>query len=171
MYAYFDIGDNQWLGKQKRSDVVGNEEYITFTLGNDKYYRWKAKMDYLSPDINLSTGTLRVRAELDNESLFLRPGSYISVVLPYENIKEGILIKDASIGTDQLGKFIYVVNDSNIVQYRAIETGNLVDDTLRLVTSGLKAGERYVTKALLKVRNGMPVTPITTGSGTLQEEI
>lgn len=164
MYAYFDIGDNQWLGKQKRSDVVGNEEYITFTLGNDKYYRWKAKMDYLSPDINLSTGTLRVRAELDNENLFLKPGSYISVVLPYENIKEGILIKDASIGTDQLGKFIYVVNDSNIVQYRAIETGNLVDDTLRLVTSGLKAGERYVTKALLKVRNGMPVSPITTGS-------
>lgn len=169
MYAYFDIGDNQWLGKQKRSDAVGKEEYITFTLGNDKYFRWKAKMDYLSPDINLSTGTLRVRAELDNEDLFLKPGSYISVVLPYESIAEGILVRDASIGTDQLGKFLYVVNDSNVVQYRAIETGNLVDDTLRLVTSGLKAGERYVTKALLKVRNGMPVTPVTTSHSSLQE--
>lgn len=169
MYAYFDIGDNQWLGKQKRSDAVGKEEYITFTLGNDKYFRWKAKMDYLSPDINLSTGTLRVRAELDNEDLFLKPGSYISVVLPYESIAEGILVRDASIGTDQLGKFLYVVNDSNVVQYRAIETGNLVDDTLRLVTSGLKAGERYVTKALLKVRNGMPVTPVTASRSSLQE--
>lgn len=164
MYAYFDITDNQWLNKEKRSDVVGKEEYVTFTLGNDKYYRWKAKMDYLSPDINLSTGTLRVRAELDNSNLFLKPGSYISVVLPYEKIDNGILVKDASIGTDQLGKFLYVLNDNNIVEYRSIDTGNLVDDTLRLVTNGLKAGERYVTKALLKVRNGMAVTPIMEGS-------
>ncbi|MBQ8257153.1 MAG: efflux RND transporter periplasmic adaptor subunit [Bacteroidaceae bacterium] len=164
MYANFDIADNQWLVKQRRNNEVGKEEYITFTLGNDRYFSWKAKMDYLSPDINLSTGTLRVRAELDNSNLFLKPGSYISVVLPYEKIENGILVKDASIGTDQLGKFLYVVSDSNIVQYRSIETGNLVDDTLRLVTGGLKPGERYVTKALLKVRNGMPVTPVQEGT-------
>lgn len=169
MYAYFDITDNQWLNKEKRANVVGKEEYVTFTLGNDTYYRWKAKMDYLSPDINLSTGTLRVRAELDNSNLFLKPGSYISVVLPYEKVDNGILVKDASIGTDQLGKFLYVLNDNNTVEYRSIATGNLVDDTLRLVTSGLKANERYVTKALLKVRNGMAVTPIMEGSHAQQK--
>ncbi len=161
MYAYFDITDNQWINKQQRDNIVGKEEFITFTLGNNNYYSWKAKMDYLSPDINLSTGTLRVRAELDNSSFFLKPGSYISVVLPYENIKNGILVRDASIGADQLGKFLYVVNDSNKVEYRSITTGNLVNDTLRLVTSGLDTQERYVTKALLKVHDGMPVTPIT----------
>lgn len=166
MYAYFDITDNQWLNKEKRADVVGKEEYVTFTLGNDTYYRWKAKMDYLSPDINLSTGTMRVRAELDNSNLFLKPGSYISVILPYEKIDNGILVKDASIGTDQLGKFLYVLNDSNTVEYRTIETGNLIDDTLRLVTSGLKANELYVTKALLKVRGGMKITPIMEASGS-----
>ncbi len=160
MYAHFDITDNQWINKQKRSNEVGKEEYITFTLGNERYYSWKAKMDYLSPDINLSTGTLRVRAELDNSNLFLKPGSYISVVLPYEKIENAILVRDASIGTDQLGKYLYVVNDSNRVEYRSIATGNLVGDTLRLVTSGLSADERYITKALLKVRNGMPVTPV-----------
>lgn len=164
MYAYFDITDNQWIAQKRRSNEVGKEEYITFTLGNDKYYRWKARMDYLSPDINLSTGTLQVRAELDNSDLFLKPGSYISVVLPYEKIDNGILVKDASIGTDQLGKFLYVVNDSNIVHYRSIETGNLVDDTMRLVTKGLGSKERYVTKAILKVRAGMPVTPIMENS-------
>ena len=79
-----------------------------------------------------------------------------------------LLVKDASIGTDQLGKFLYVLNDNNTVEYRSIATGNLVDDTLRLVTSGLKANERYVTKALLKVRNGMAVTPIMEGSHATQ---
>lgn len=166
MYAYFDIVDNQWIKQQKRKGEVGAEEYITFTLGNDNYFRWKAKMDYLSPDVNLSTGTLRVRAELDNDSHLLKPGSYISVVLPYESIENGILVKDASIGTDQLGKFIYVVSNDNTVEYRPIEAGRLVDDTLRLVTRGLAANERYVTKALLKVRNGMQVAPYTAANET-----
>lgn len=160
MYAYFDVTDNQWLRQQQRINDVGKEDYITFTLGEDKYFTRKAKMDYLSPDVQLSTGTLRVRAELQNKDGFLKPGSYISVVLPYETISDAILVDDASIGTDQLGKFLYVVNDSNTVEYRHIETGNLVDDTLRIVREGLHPNERYVTKALLKVRNGMKVTPI-----------
>ena len=63
-------------------------------------------------------------------------------------------------GTDQTGKFIYVVNGRNEVEYRRIDTGSIIDDTMRLVTKGLAAGERYVTKALLKVRNGMTIDPI-----------
>ena len=62
--------------------------------------------------------------------------------------------------SDQLGKYIYVVNDSNRIEYRRVETGSLVNDTMRLITDGLGPDERYVTKALLKVRNGMEVTPI-----------
>ena len=159
MYTYFDITDNEWLQRQKRGKEE-QDDYITFSLGGDNYFRRKAKMDYLSPNVDLGTGTLRVRAELRNDDGFLKSGSYISVVLPYKKISEGILIKDASIGTDQLGKFIYVVNDSNTVEYRHILTGELFDDTLRLVTEGLGANEHYVTKALIKVRNGMKIVPI-----------
>ncbi len=159
MYSYFDITDNEWLQRMKRGKVE-QDDYITFNLGGDNYFRRKAKMDYLSPNVELSTGTLRVRAELKNDDGFLKAGSYISVILPYSKVPEGILIKDASIGTDQLGKFIYVVNNSNITEYRHIETGDVVNDSMRLVTSGLKKDERYVTKGLMKVRNGMKITPI-----------
>ncbi len=159
MYSYFDISDNEWLQRQKRGKVE-QDDYITFSLGSDNYFRRKAKMDYLSPNIDLATGTLKVRAELRNDDGFLKSGAYISVVLPYKKVPDGILIKDASIGTDQLGKFIYTVDSSNNVEYRHIETGSIVDDTMRVVTSGLKENERYVTKALLKVRNGMKITPI-----------
>ena len=159
MYAYFDITDNEWLQRQKRGKVE-QDDYITFSLGGDSYFQQKAKMDYLSPNIELSTGTLKVRAELKNSDGFLKAGSYISVILPYKKVTDGILIKDASIGTDQLGKFIYTINDSNIVEYRHIETGDIVNDSMRLVTDGLKKDERYVTKGLMKVRNGMKVMPI-----------
>jgi multidrug efflux pump subunit AcrA (membrane-fusion protein) len=160
MYAYFDVTDNQWLRQQRRIDEVGKEEEITFTLGEERFFTRKARMDYLAPNVNTGTGTLRVRARLDNSDKFLKPGSYISIVLPYEKIEQGTLIDDASIGTDQLGSYIYIVNSDSTVEYRHIETGAIVDDTLRVVTSGLRDKERYITKALLKVRNGMKITPI-----------
>lgn len=160
MYAYFDISDKQWLNKLMKDDSTIDQSRITFTMGGGKYFTWDAVIDYLAPDVNLNTGTLTVRAELKNAGGFLKPGSYISIVLPYDEIKDALLVNDASIGTDQLGKFIYVVDGSGRVEYRRIEIGALVGDTLRLVTGGLSPGERYVTKALLKVRNGMQVTPM-----------
>ena len=159
MYAYFDITDNEWLQRQKR-EKAEQDDYITFSLGGDDYFRRKAKMDYLAPNVELSTGTIKVRAELKNNDGFLKTGSYISVILPYKKIADGILIKDASIGTDQLGKFIYTVNDSDVTEYRHIEVGEVFNDSMRLVTSGLEKDERYVTKGVMKVRNGMKITPI-----------
>lgn len=144
----------------EKGDSSIDQSHITFSMAGGKMFTWDATIDYLAPDVNLSTGTLKVRAEMKNEGGFLKPGSYISIQLPYDNIRNAILINDASIGTDQLGKYIYVVNDSNKVVYRRIETGSLVNDTLRLITRGLAPDERYVTKALLKVRNSMQVTPI-----------
>lgn len=160
MYAYFSISDGQWLRNVARGGSPFDQSSITFTLGGGKYFTWSAVIYYLAPDVNLATGTLQLRAELANKDGMLKPGSYISVVFPYDEVKNGILVRDASIGTDQLGKYLYVVSDSNRVEYRRIEVGNLVDDTLRLVTEGLAANELYVTKALLKVRNGMPVMPV-----------
>lgn len=164
MYSYFNVADNQWLAQNLSEKLLKpnpNESYyVTVRLGTDGKQTWKAKLDYLSPNITLSTGTLKLRAELDNPNGLLKTGSYISVTLPYGEAKNAVLVDDASIGTDQLGKYLYVVNDSNIVNYRPIEVGQLIDDTLRLVTKGLAPNERYVTEALLKVRNGMPIRPI-----------
>jgi len=46
------------------------------------------------------------------------------------------------------------------VNYRHIEVGQLADHNMRVVKSGLSPSERYVTKALLKVRQGMKIKPI-----------
>ena len=160
MYAFFNIPDIQWFRKALATSGGIDQSNITFTLGEGNIIRRSATIDYLAPNVNTGTGTLQIRAELPNSDGLLKSGSYISIIMPYDNVKDALLVKDASIGTDQTGKFIYVVNDSNEVEYRRIETGSIIDDTLRLVTNGLEPGERYVTRALLKVRNGMPVQPM-----------
>lgn len=164
VYANFNITDNQWLNQLLSEDLYkhnpGQTYYVTVGLVGRKNDIWRAKMDYLSPNINLSTGTLAVRAEIENPDSLLKSGSYVSVTVPVGEISDALLVKEASIGTDQRGKFLYVVDDSGKVNYRPIEVGQLYEDTLRIVMKGLSPGEYYVTDALLKVRDGMIVNPI-----------
>ena len=164
MYSYFNIADNQYLtyelAQEAASKIPAETHFVTLRLGTDGAQSWKAKLDYLSPNVTLTTGTLRLRAELDNPDGMLRPGLFVSVTLPYDEARNAVLVNDASIGTDQLGKYLYVVNDSDIVNYRHIEVGQLADHNMRVVKSGLSPSERYVTKALLKVRQGMKIKPI-----------
>ena len=142
MYAYFNVADNQWLA-----------------MTMDTLDRSSAASDvYKRQDVN--TGTLMVRANFDNPKGILKSGLYVSITLPYGEAKNAVLVKEGSIGTDQLGKYLYVVNDSNIVHYRHIEIGQLVDGTLRQVLGGLSPQEQYVTEALMKVRDGMKVKPL-----------
>ena len=140
MNAYFNIEDNQYLQMLASTDKKGVEERlpgeVEILFQSPLSRPYMGKLNYLSPNIDLSTGTLSIRAD------------------------SAVLVKDASIGTDQLGKYLYVVNDSNRVSYRHIETGELFSDTLRLVKSGLQPKDRYVTKALLKVREGMEIKPV-----------
>lgn len=162
MYAYFNVADNQWLEMSMNNQQPTKElpKKIMVQLGKEGTESYPATLDYLSPNVDLNTGTLMVRANFDNPQGVLKSGLYVSITLPYGEADHAILVKEASIGTDQLGKFLYAVNDSDIVHYRHIEIGQLINDTLRQVLGGLSPQQRYVTEALMKVRDGMKIKPI-----------
>ena len=162
MYAYFNVADNQWLEMSMNNQQPTKDlpKKIMVQLGKEGTESYPATLDYLSPNVDLNTGTLMVRANFDNTQGVLKSGLYVSITLPYGEADHAILVKEASIGTDQLGKFLYAVNDSDIVHYRHIEIGQLINDTLRQVLGGLSPQERYVTEALMKVRDGMKIKPI-----------
>ena len=166
MYANFTVADNQWLRQLLVEELTKHSAdstyYVTVRLGEGGALKWQARLDYLSPNISLSTGTLDVRAVLTDPSHLLKAGSYVTITLPVGRMSDALLVPDASIGTDQLGKYLYVVSDSGVVHYRHIETGELIDDTLRIVKAGLRPTDLYVTQALLKVREGMHVSPVLT---------
>ncbi len=124
-------------------------------MGRDYF----ADLVYEAPAVDRNTGTILLKGKVDNSDNELKEGMYVTVDLPYGTDPAAMLVKDASIGTDQLGKYVYLVNDSNRVVYTPIKVGELYQDSLRIVESGLKAGDRYVTKALLTVHNGETVKP------------
>ncbi|MBO5958280.1 MAG: efflux RND transporter periplasmic adaptor subunit [Bacteroidales bacterium] len=162
IYAYFNIEDNQYLmirmQSQNWESSLPKKVYVNMQEGS--YPPIEATPNYISPFVNLKTGTLTLRAIFENSKYDLKSGMYCTVSLPYGEEENAILIPDASTGTDQLGRYVYVIDDNNIVSYRHIEVGEIINDSLIHVKSGLNPDERFVTKALLKVRAGMKVEPI-----------
>ena len=162
IYAYFNIEDNQYLmirmQSQNWESSLPKKVFVNMQEGN--YPPIEATPNYISPFVNLKTGTLTLRALFENSKYDLKSGMYCTVSLPYGEEENAILIPDASTGTDQLGRYVYVVDDNNIVSYRHIEVGEIINDSLIHVKSGLNPNEHFVTKALLKVRAGMKVEPI-----------
>ena len=164
MTAVFNIEDAQYEEMIGQNGGMEHSLYrnVPIKFAQPLPHSYTADLTYQSPSINSSTGTLQLKGSITNIDNELKDGMYITVELPYGVNPKAILIKDASIGTDQLGKYVYVVNDSDKVVYTPIKIGELYQDSLRVVNEGLKPSDRYVTEALLSVRNGMTVKPTLT---------
>jgi RND family efflux transporter MFP subunit len=131
---------------------------IEVALQTDTGYPHKGKLDYVSPTINQSTGTLAVRGLLPNPDRILLPGFYVRVRIPFAEQASALLVPDIALGSDQAGRYVLVVNGENVVEQRKIQTGPLEGD-LRVIESGLKADDRVVTAGLLRAIPGQKVDP------------
>lgn len=163
MLANFSIDANALarIENNSRDPQLGIDmKHIPVLFETPLPHSYTANLDYMAPALDKSTGTMRLQALINNPHGELRSGMYCKIKLPDAIVPNAIMVKDASIGTDQSGKFVYVVNDSNKVVSRSIQVSELVNDTMRVVTKGLQPGDRYVTRALLKVRDGMTINPI-----------
>jgi hypothetical protein len=73
---------------------------------------------------------------------------------------EALLIPDTAIGTEQIRKFVYVVDGENTVRQKYVELGTL-QGNLRVIRGGLEADERVIVNGLMRARAGAKVTPLT----------
>lgn len=162
--ADFYLDDASYLrsfsNENGRSKI--NYDSVPLSFTEKLPHQYFGRLVYIAPDVDTATGTLHVRAKVDNTYGELRDGMYATISLPMKLDPNAILVKDASISTDQLGKFVYVVNDSNRVVYTPIKVGAMANDSMRVVNEGLRRGDKYVTRALLKVRPGMEIKPVLT---------
>jgi RND family efflux transporter MFP subunit len=131
---------------------------IEVGLQTETGYPHKGKLDYIAPTVNQSTGTLPVRGLVPNPDRVLLPGFYVRVRVPFDKQENALLVPDTSIGSDQAGRYVLVVNADNVVEQRKVRTGPL-DDGLRVIESGLKADDRVVTAGLLRAIPGQKVDP------------
>ncbi len=138
-------------------DPVGTVP-VEVGLQTDTGYPYQGLIDYVAPAIDASTGTLALRGQLKNPENRLLPGYFTRVRVPLGRDIDAMLVPDVAIGTDQLGRYVLVVNDQNVVEQRRITVSDVVGEN-RVVETGLKSGEKVVVNGIQRAVPGQKVTP------------
>lgn len=164
VYVYFDGDERTYLrygrlareGKRESSRTARNP--VRLGLSTEDGYPHEGYIDFVQNVVDPTTGTIQGRAVFDNAKQLFTPGLFARIRLRGSEKYAAVQINDRAIATEQGQKLVYVVNAGNVIEYRPIKVGPVVDG-LRVVREGLKPGERVVVNGLQRVRPGMQITP------------
>ena len=159
VYASFEADEAAYLkyiGKAR-----GGALTVAIGLADEDGFPHAGRLEFVDNRVDRQSGTVRMRAVVDNKSGRFTPGLFARVRLGDTAApRKAVLVADRAIGTDQSKRFVLVMNGDNKAQYREVRIGRVVDG-LRVIDSGLKPGEVIVVNGLQRVRPGAPVTPET----------
>jgi RND family efflux transporter MFP subunit len=150
MYVYFPVDEQSYLRHAQRLQSVG------IGVANETGYPRIGRIDFVDNQLDAASGTIRLRAVVDNHDRRLAPGMFARVRLAGGPSRPATVVEDRAIGTDQDRKFVYVVKADSTVEYRPVQLGR-VDSGYRVVQSGVAAGERVIVDGLQRVRPGIKV--------------
>ena len=111
--------------------------------------------------INLATGTVRLKAQFENKDESLFPNQFVNVRLRVRTLNDATLIPSDAIQYGSIGTFVYVVGDEDKVQVRPVKVG-ASNETQTVVEEGVEAGERIVVEGTEQLREGSKVEIIET---------
>lgn len=141
-------------GNRLSVDVFGRENKTRLATG---------KLLTLDNQINVTTGTVMVKAEFANTDETLFPNQFVNARLRVETKHNAILAPTAAVQRGTQGTFVYVVGRDQTVSVRPVMLGPVSGDIVAIET-GLAAGEQVVTDGTDKLRAGAKVEVTTPGA-------
>ena len=162
IYVYFNPDEMAFLrytqrrvaeGKMEAQHVRERHIEARIILADGSEYPEKGMVDFAPNTVDPSTGTIQVRAVFPNEKRALTPGLFVRLQIAAETTYAAVLVPERAIGTDQSDKFVYVIDEKNIARRKNVELGTK-HGRLRVIKSGLAAGDKVVISGGLLVRAG-----------------
>lgn len=153
--VYLKYTEMSRRGERPSSRDAANPVFMA--LAGETGFPHEGRMVFVDNALNPATGTIRARAEFRNADRVFTPGLFARVKLIGSGRYPAVLVDDKAVGTDQGQKFLLVIGKDNVVEYRPVKLGRIVDG-LRVVAEGLKAGETIIVNGLQRVRPGAKVT-------------
>ena len=139
---------------EKYANKVRLNTNLSFTVsGATESY--SATIYAIEPEVQIATRTLQIRAIADNKNGKLLPGTFATVELPLDIIKDAIVIPSEAIVPIQNGKKVFISNKGKAKEINIKTTTRT--DTSVLVLSGLKAGDTLITGGVMSLKNDTPV--------------
>ena len=131
---------------------------VRLKLIDEPTFSHEGKTDFVDNAIDRSTGTIRGRAVFPNPDGTLTPGMFGRIQVAAAAPAEALLVPDVAIGTEQVRKFVLVVDGENVARPKYVTLGPVVDG-LRVVTAGLESSDRVIVNGLMRARPGVKVAP------------
>jgi len=152
----FDAPESALL-KYKRESGGALSSPVEIRLQDETEYRWKGRVDFLDNSLDRSSGTIRLRAVVDNPDGFISPGMFGQLRLFAGKPFDTLLVPDQSIVTDQTRQVVYVVDAQGVIGQKVVHPGRLMDG-LRVIREGLEPHDRIVISGVQRARPGRKVT-------------
>jgi RND family efflux transporter MFP subunit len=169
IYVTFNMSEQDVLQirqnlKDRRLDVEELSKIpLEIGLMNEEGFPHKGFLNYVSPELDATTGTILVRGLFKNPTRALIPGFFVRVKVPQGlGATASLLVPNRVIGEDQAGKYLLTVNKDNVVVQTRITTGQLLANGLRVIPSGLKPDDQVVLSTNGAAIPGAKVVPKVT---------
>jgi len=166
IYVYFSINERQLLKFRKeyvhddaRKDMV-NKLPVHVALQEEQGYPHSGTLDFAANAVSTSTGSLQLRAELQNADLNLLPGLYAKTMVEYGKPHQALLLPTSSVLTDQQGNYVYVIDSEKKVRRQNVTLGQKYSK-LTEITQGLTAADEVLVNGFISVNPGQVVNPNT----------
>jgi RND family efflux transporter MFP subunit len=163
IYFYFDVDERSFLA-YSRAQAQAKAAGRTITDGarvgltDEREQKRPARIDFIDNRVDQASGTIRLRAVVENKDLFLVPGLFGTIAVTGSPPHRGVLIPDEAIAADQDRRIVWTVADDGSVSSKVVRPGPKIDG-YRLIRSGLTGDETFVINGLQRVRPGAKVTP------------
>lgn len=158
IYFVFD-GSEALALKYQRDARSGGAAPIRIRLQDETSYDRTGTLDFTDNAIDAASGTIRLRAVVQNGDGFLKPGMFGQAQLAGGGAYQALLVPDSAIATDAARRVVMIVNADGTTAPRPVQTGPLVDG-LRVIRSGLKPTDRVIIAGGQRIQMpGMKVAP------------
>lgn len=158
----FALPEDDAIARRKALQAMGGEttddrtREATIILPSGDEFPVKGQVDFTQSTINPDTGTVQLRAVVQNTENDLMPGRYVRARIRLETRHNAIVVPDVAISDGEQQTRVFVVGDNGNAQAMSVELGPGVEGG-RIIESGLSGGEQVIVSGLGQVQPGAPV--------------
>lgn len=158
LHFVFQGSEALLLKYQRQGTGAQNGTPIKVKLSDESDYTHTGTLDFVDNALDAGAGTIRARGIIANPGGFLKPGMFGSARLEASKPYPALLVPDTAVMADAARQIVFVVDKSNTVTARPVQTGPLRGN-LRVIRSGLTKDDRVVIDGAQRARPGVKVTP------------
>jgi membrane fusion protein, multidrug efflux system len=155
IYVEFAVPE-QYLPEIKKQ-MTGQTLKVTATFENMDGPPPQGELTFVDNAVDMTTGTILLKATFPNENNVLWPGQFVNVTLTLSELTNAVVVPSQAVQTGQNGQFVYVAKSDQTVEERPVTIG-IAYDGETVVEKGLKAGETVVTDGQLRLAPNVKVS-------------